>query len=238
MLELIVYPKTTNPRLINASPFCVKAQTFLRLAKVEYRITEFNGDPKKFPKGKLPVLVHGEKMVPDSYFIQRYVEEKLGVNLDAHLTPAERAQGFAFAKMCEEFLYWAIVHERWFIEENWLRLRDEYFANIPKLLRGLITGLIRKDALKAAKGHGMSLHSDQEIFALGKECLRSIADFLAQKPFLLGERPSSYDASIFSFVSSVLHSDLGAELKAEAKRHSNLMAYDDRMFRLAGFEAR
>lgn len=232
MIELVVYPKARNPRLINNSPFCAKAEIFMRLAKIDYNVNEFNSDPKKFPKGKLPVIKHNGKTIPDSYFVQKYLENEFKIDLDKDLSLSERAQGFAFAKMCEEFLYWSVLHERWFIDSNWVKLRDMYFSNIPGLIRGFVTNLIRKDALKAAKGHGMSLHSDEEVIALGKESLRALADFLGPKQFLLGDRLSSYDSTIYAFVASTLHSELGPELKKEAQRHSNLTAYDERMFAL------
>ena len=66
MIELIVYAKGDNPQLISNSPFCSKTEIFLKLAKIDFKITEFNDNPSKFPKAKLPVIKHDNKIIGDS----------------------------------------------------------------------------------------------------------------------------------------------------------------------------
>ncbi|MCO5142103.1 MAG: glutathione S-transferase family protein [Oligoflexia bacterium] len=230
MLELIVYPKPENKRLINNSPFCAKAEIYLNLNKIKHTVFEYTGDPAKFPNGKLPVIKHNEQIIPDSSLIQKFLDKEHKIDMDSHLSNAEKAQGFAFAKMCEEYFYWSLLHERWFIDENWKNLKEQYFNNIPALIRGPITKMIRKQAKKSAIGHGMSLHPDETVLSLGKECLKALSDFLANKPFLLGDNLSSYDATAYAFISSVLHSPLGPELRKEAESYRNLREYDTRMY--------
>jgi len=214
MIELIVYPKGKNAKLINPSPFCSKAEIFLTMAKIEHNVVEFNGNPAKFPNKKLPVLQHNSQTVPDSSLIQKHLAHELKIDMDSHLSPAENAQGFAFSKMFEEYFYWSLLHERWFIDENWQKLKGDYFGHIPGLLRGVVTNMIRKSTLKSALGHGVSRHSDDQVLDFGKDCLR----------------PSSYDVTSYAFVSNILHSDLGPVLRTEAEKFDNLKAYDERMY--------
>ena len=230
MIELIVYPKSGKEELINPSPFCSKTEIFLKLAKIDYTVTEFNGNPGQFPNGKLPVIKHDGKVIADSSFIQTCLEDKFQVNLDKKLSDQEKAQGFAFVKMIEEYFYWSILHERWLIDQNWQKLKIDFFSHIPGLIRGLITSMIRKGVKKSALGHGMARHSDDEVLEIGRQCIRAIANFLNEKNFLLGETISSYDTSVYAFVSSILHSELGPELRQEAQQHQNLINYDQRMF--------
>lgn len=232
MIELITFPKVDNPRLRYYSPFCTKAEAFLKLAKVDYKVTEFNGDPGKFENGKLPALTHDGNTIVDSHFMQKYVEEKFDVNLDSHLSEEDKARGFMAMKVCEEYIYWTIVHERWFIDSNFERLKTEFFSEIPALFRGFATGMIRKGMRKSANGHGIGRHSDDKVLGLGKEGLRMLSAYLGDRPFITGDKVSSYDTSVFGTVSSVIYSTLGPELQAEVKKHDNLIAYDERMYNL------
>lgn len=232
MIELIVYPKNQNKQLINPSPFCAKTEIFLKLAGLEYKVTEFAGDPGKFPNKKLPVIKYKDQLITDSTLIQNFLLKEFNKDFDSHLSDVEKAQGFAFSKMLEEFFYWSLLHERWFIDSNWAKLRDDYFGHIPKLIRGFITGMVRKSTLKSAIGHGMSRHNDEVILNFGKECLKATSDFLGNKKFILGDQISSYDVTVYAFISSVIHSDLGPVLKEDVYKYSNLIEYDKNMFNL------
>ena len=52
MIELLQFPPMLG--LMNASPFCMKVEVFLRLAGLEYRTVSTS--PLRAPKGKLPVI--------------------------------------------------------------------------------------------------------------------------------------------------------------------------------------
>lgn len=232
MIELIVYPRSDDPKMVYFSPFCTKAEVFLKLAGLEYKVTEFNGNPAKFENGKLPVITHKGQTIADSHFIQKYINSTFDIDLDSHLSPADKAKGFMAMKMCEEYLYWAIVHERWFIDKNWEDLKIKYFGHMPSIIRGLATGFIRKAMRKSAEGHGMSRHSDDKVLLLGREALAMLAHTIGENKFLLGDQVSSYDASVYGTVSSVLYSPIGPEMKAEALKHPSLVAYDKTMYEL------
>ena len=52
MIELLQFHPAFG--LMNASPFCMKVEVFLRLAGLPYRCAD--ALPKRMPKGKLPTL--------------------------------------------------------------------------------------------------------------------------------------------------------------------------------------
>lgn len=230
MYELVVYPRPKDTRLINNSPFCSKSEIFLKLNNLEYKVVDFLGNPGKFSKGKLPVLMDGNNEIADSSFIQKYLEEKHSLKLDEHLSNLDWSNGYAYSRLVEEFLYWAILHERWFIDENWIKMREEYFSHIPGVIRGPISTLIRKGTKKSAIGHGMSRHSDEDIFYHGFNTLRSIAIFLGDKDYFLGEKVSSFDSTIYAFTASALYSPYGPRMRAEAQKYQNLVDYCERMY--------
>jgi len=133
--------------------------------------------------------------------------------------------------MLEEYFYWSLLHERWFIESNWKKLKSMYFSHIPKLMRSFVSNMIRKNVLKSAVGHGMSRFDDEQVLMKGKECLKALNDgFSEQGDFFLGEKLSSYDVSCYAFVSNIIHSELGPVLRAEAQKYQRLLDYDQFMY--------
>lgn len=230
MLELIVYPKGQIKELINPSPFCAKVEILLRLLKLEHKVVGFQGNPAKFPNKKLPVIIDNGKTIADSSIIQGHLLKKAKVNLDYELSREQKAVGFTIQKMIEEYYYWALLHERWFIDSNWHKLKDDYFKHIPGLIRGPITNFVRKSTRKNAEGHGLSRHSDDHVLNEGRKCIRVISNLLGEKNYIMGDHISSFDVVVYAFIASTLHSPLGPDLQKEAFNHQNLVDYDKKMY--------
>jgi glutathione S-transferase len=232
MLELIVYPKPKDKRLINNSPFCAKTEIFLNLAKIDYKIINFNANPGKFKNAKLPVINLEGRYICDSSHIEIHLTKTHDIMLNSHLSRSDMAIGYAFSRLVEDNLYWSILHERWFIESNWNKLKAHYFSHMPAPIRWLVPSLIQRNVLKAARGHGMALHSNEEIHNFGFEAVKAISDFLAEKNFILGEKVTSFDATIYAFISSIIHSPYGPKLSKTAHSFPNIIKYDERMFKV------
>ena len=109
MLTLLTYAPAAGVRC--PSPFGLKTETLLVMSGLPYK-TKYT-IPMKSPTGKLPVLIDGEKTIPDSSHIQRHLETVHGIDFDAHLTDRQIAIAEAFRRMVEEHLYFAVVHSRW-----------------------------------------------------------------------------------------------------------------------------
>src|SRR5690349_24493324 len=80
--------------LPDVSLFCIKAETYLRMAGFEYRTVVT--DSRKAPKGKCPYIVHDGVTISDSSAIVSYLEDRAPRPLDASLTSEERAIAAAF----------------------------------------------------------------------------------------------------------------------------------------------
>jgi len=231
MIKLFVFQKPKLDEVLNYSAFCAKTEAFLRFNKIEHEVIYFQGNPAKFKNSKLPVIQDGDKYICDSYFIEEYLSQKFDIKIDEHLSGIDKANGFAYSKMCEEFLYWSLLCERWFIDENWQKLKAKFFGEVPALLRGFVTNMIRKNIKKSTVGHGMGRHSDQEIHNFGVKCIEAVSMFLGDKTFFLGDQISSYDFIIHSYVSNALFIGLNPKLQKEANKYSNLLSYSDRVLK-------
>jgi len=214
--------------LPNASPFCLKMEAYLRLAGIDYK-TEYVSNPAKGPKGKLPYIAIDGRSIADSELIIQHLHKALGKNLDENLTAHERALGDAFGRLVEEYLYWIIVYSRWIDSRYWPQVKESFFAEFPWLLQSILPAILRKQVRRRLYEQGLGRHSREEIYGFAQRTLGSLADFLGDKTFYMGDRPTKIDATMYAFLANIIQVDLDTELKSLAMSHRNLVAYCDRM---------
>ncbi|MCA0424945.1 MAG: glutathione S-transferase family protein [Proteobacteria bacterium] len=213
----------------NADPsaFVGKTEVLLKMSGLPFTLKR--GNLRKSPKGKLPYIDDNGMVVSDSNFIRAYLEEKYGIDFNGGYSPAERAAGLAFERMCEDHLYWAIVEVRWLVEENFKAGPAQFFKTLPALVRPFIVRMILRNVKKNLHVQGFGRHDRADIERLAIADIDAIADFLGDKPYLLGARPSGADATVFSFLHSAQSPVFTGPYPAAVNRHPNLVAYIDRM---------
>ena len=226
MIRLYQFPPAFG--LPNASPFCMKVETYLRMAGLAYECPR-GASHFKAPKGKLPYIEDSGKIVADSTFIIDHLKASYGDQLDARLSPPDRAAGLAIQRLLEENLYWAVVYSRWIDEPGFSKVREAFFAKLPAPLRLVIPHFARRGIRAQLHGHGMGRHSREEIYAIGCRDLTALADFLGDKPYFLGAQPTSLDASAYAFLANLLWVPVESVMKAHARRYPQLTAYCERM---------
>lgn len=214
--------------LPNASPFCMKMETYLRMAGLPFELVN-NGDVMKAPKRKLPYIDDAGTVVADTALIIEYLKRTYGDPLDAELSPLDCALATAFQRLLEENLYWAVVHTRWAQDDGWALTKSAFFATLPVPLRWIVPALARRGLLAEMRGQGMGRHSGEEIHAIGCRDVTAVADFLADKPYMLGAQPSSLDATAYAFLANLLWAPVDSPIRRHAQGRTNLEAYCQRM---------
>lgn len=215
-----------NKKTRNFSPYCLKLETYLRMAQFPYEPVNDN-DPRKAPKKKLPWIEDDGQIVADSGIIVDYLKKKYGDKVDAWLGAAERAQAHALRRMMEEHLNFVLAYSRWV--EGWDTVRDFFFRGAPAPVRLLVAPIIRKDMIKTLYRQGMGRHTPGEVYEAGKADLTALSEVLGQKPFFLGDRPASIDATAYGFLNNILNDVVDSPLKKHAASLPNLAAFCDRM---------
>ena len=211
--------------LVDISPFVTKVDVYLRLAELPYRLVPFSMESfTAAPKGKLPYIVDGYETIADSSFIVDYLKKKYSDPLDAKLGPSVRAAGHAIKRMLEENFYWVIVAERWRDTKTAVEQYPVMVGQPPEFVKAVVDSL-----LGALRGQGMGRHSADEVENIGKADLIALSDFLGDNPYLLGEEPTSYDATAYSFVAHTIQPDYDSCMKRFIKTLPNLMQYSDRL---------
>jgi len=122
-----------------------------------------------------------------------------------------------------------MVYDRWMVEANWRSFRDVVLGGVPAPLRPIIGPIARRGVRRQLVGHGVGRHSQEEIHAIGVKDIRAIADFLAEKPFLMGATPSEIDAIAYGFLANILKAPIASPVKDEGVLHGHLVEFVDRV---------
>jgi glutathione S-transferase len=214
--------------LPNLSQFCVKLETYLRMNRIPYQIAE--SLPLKAPRGKLPFIDDEGHRIADSRLILHHLQSKYGTGQDAHLSSEELATAKSFQRLLEEHLYWISMVTRWdYSDSNWQANKAAIFGVLPPIARDLAAAVYRRKIKGQILGHGIGRLSHEEKFKLGKEDLDSLADFLGEKPYFMGKRPSTLDASAYGILVNIIGGPIESPLKDHALSKQNLHDYCRRM---------
>lgn len=222
MLILHQFPPALG--LPSGSPFCMKLEAWLKLARIPYQ-TQAVFDPRQGPKGKAPFIEEDGRLIGDSALIIEHLARSRGVDPDAGLTQAERAVARALGLMLEEHLYWALVYSRWIEERGWPVVRDTFLAGRPPAVQDAI----RDDMRTKLHLQGMGRHTAEEVYGFATADLEALAGWLDDKPFLMGEEPVTVDCIALGFLASALCTAFDTPLQAAVRWQPSLVRYRDRM---------
>ena len=225
MLKLFQFHSAFGVR--NLSPFCLKLETYLRLTGIEYEVA-WSNTAIKAPKGKLPYIIDEGYVLGDSALIIDYLKKKHGDPLDGKLSADQKAQILAWRSLFEDSLIFAMIYSRWIDPAGWHKMQT-LFASLPLPLRLVIPGFARNKISKQLFVQGMGRHTQEEVYDFGLHYLSAIETFLGNKPFMLGDTPTSLDATAYGILTNFVDTDFDNPLNRKAKATPSFVAYCERM---------
>lgn len=216
--------------LPNPSPFCLKLETYLRMAGLAYKVETIKGRIKS-ATGKAPYIELDGKLMSDSGLIIESLERANGHPVDGKLTLAERAQSLAFQRLMEEHLYQAAVFARWLDPDH--PAETSGYARAVIGLKGLlgkfIPPLVQKNVKKSVWHHGLGRHPVETIWKLGIDDVTALGHWLGARPWCFGDKPTVMDAVLFAFIASIVRTPWDFPLKAATLKHRNLVDHSERV---------
>lgn len=213
--------------LPNASPFCMKAETYLRFRGFPYTVVP--GGPRSSPTGKIPFVVDDGQVIADSEAIIAHFEQRQLRHLDADLSAAQRATASMVRELVEDRLYWQITYMRWGDPAGWTVFKPDLVKFLPKAMRGPVLFLLRRRLLAQMRQRGLSPANPGAAYARGIALLDALSGLLGEQTYFLGDAPRSLDMSLYAFLANILDQPHGNPLQQHGRGLDNLTAYCARM---------
>ncbi len=211
------------------SPFVLKTDAFLRMAKIPY---QYKGSLKYLrtsPKGKLPFIKDNNKTICDSEFIFAHLKEKYDVALDEWLTEEQAALSHIVQTSLNEHLYWCVVYARWIEKDGWDQSQNELFRRLPAYLKPIAKRVARKKVRRKLNEQGLGRHSKSEIESILRKYLAALATLLDGKNYLMGDQPCTLDAAAFGMLAQLIIVPVNGHFNAVAREYQALVDYCDRI---------
>lgn len=192
--KIVLHTLDRGPTAPSGSPYVIKLETFLRMAKLKYDL-DFKKPFSK--KGKTPWITYNGEEIADSQIIQEYLSEKHGINFSSHLTPEEKAVARGMRAILEDHFYYAFCLDQWVYND--VKHVLNYFAPlpIPKIFVPLVLNKWKRNMTRDCIGQGMGRHTQAEVERMGREDLQSVSIFLGEKPYMMGDKPTELDCLVF-----------------------------------------
>jgi glutathione S-transferase len=213
--------------LPDASPFVMKADMLLKLAKLPFE-TSTKGFLRA-PKGKLPYIDDSGTIVADSTLIRLHLEQKHGIDFDRGLSPRDRGIAWTTEKMLEDHLYWVLVYWRWMNDANFAKGPANFFKRAPAFIRPLVIWKVRGKVRTSLHAHGIGRHTEEEMTSMSNRAFEALSLLLGENRYLMGNEPCGADATAFAFIAGSLCPLFESPAHAKARTLPNLIAYRDRM---------
>jgi glutathione S-transferase len=127
--------------------------------------------------------------------------------------------------MIEEHIWWIMARERWWAPEN-------PYWDTPGMLKELDQAsyeAARDDSRRKCIEHGVGAFTEDELDKRGREDLDALSTLLGEHPYILGDQPTSVDATTYAFLWQIMNGPYTSQLKDAAQEHDNLSAYIQRM---------
>ena len=224
---ITLYGFGPNYGLPETSPYVTKTEVQLQLAGLAYRKEQ--AFPEQSPKGQMPFISDGGRLISDSTFIRGHIERKYGVDLDAGLNPRQRAEAWAIERMVENHFGWAVGHARFFLPANFDKGPAHLFDHVPEPRRSAMRDQMMDRVRQGFMAVGTLRHSTEEIEELGAYSIEALSEFLGDKPYIMADRPTGVDAICFAMLAALVTPFFDSPLARRAEAHPNLGAYVDRM---------
>jgi len=208
----------------NLSPFALKVETYLRMAKIPYHV---DFDEPYGPTGKCPWITLNGEDICDSHVIIERLGKHFNKDFSSKLTLLEKAEGRAFQVMMEEHFFWVLP-----LWHSMLTKFTQFDAvlELPWYQSFLLKLVKKRQFKRRVDEHGIGKLKPNEAKDLLEVDLRSLSYFLNSKKFLFGDEPTEYDCGVFGMLIQALWCMPGSQYQSLLYGElSNLREYCLRM---------
>ena len=213
--------------LPNLSPFCMKLEGFLRVADIPHQII-FENNPSKGPKGKVPFIRDNGMTIGDSEIIIEYLESKLDIDMDGHLSPHQKSIHHSFSRLLEEHLSWVLAYSRTANKDNFSTLINTVLSEVPPPISNIFAWRFKHKITAQLNAQGLGRHSEDVIYKKADKDIAALSELLEDHEWFGIDYVSKLDLIAVGFLSNCLIDEMPSPLAKSIHARPNLIAYLER----------
>ncbi|KAE9553758.1 hypothetical protein FO519_003026 [Halicephalobus sp. NKZ332] len=205
LVYLCQFPRSSA--VPNLSPFCLKLETWLRIADIPYRNVENFPITYRSREGTLPFVELNGIEYPDSGLAIKDLSLILKKeSLEVHLNDEQRAVARSFEVLIEGNLWPMFLKFREQHVDELLALQPpSLFGPLTKFMNFFARHLITTNTENKLFYSGIGKHSEQDLIRLSEEDLLAISKFLGTKHYLTGFKATKVDAAVFGVLAQIIY---------------------------------
>ncbi|KAA0154494.1 hypothetical protein FNF29_02371 [Cafeteria roenbergensis] len=233
------------------SIFCLKVETFLRVAKIPFSVK--GALPSTAPKGKIPFAKHGSTTTCDSHYMLEYLlntfskegtsrehaestrkGDAAGMLGDLALPGTMDARQLAVAKaievVIEHRLYYNGMMLRWGHDDGFAKITKIFFGAVPAIIKPFILRMVRRNVWDTMRAQGVATHHVSDVDRREIEDWDTVATLFETSgtPFLGGDAPCPQDCTLFAALDNLLNTPFPSKAKDHViAKHPALVEYAD-----------
>jgi hypothetical protein len=215
----------------NLSPFCLKLETWLRIADIPYKNVENFPVTSRSREGTLPFAELNGIEYPDSGFAIRDLSNILKKEaLEIHLNDEQRSAARAFETLAEQSLWPAFLKFRDHYIDELVSLTPGLFGPLNGLFKFFARNYIFSNTESKIFHNGIGRHSEEDIIRLSQEDLLAISKYLGTKHYITGFKATKVDAALFGVLAQIVYLPFETPQKKYIfQKCLNLREYCDRI---------
>ncbi|KAL0821314.1 hypothetical protein ABMA28_005908 [Loxostege sticticalis] len=208
---------------------CLKVLTYMKFIGVPVRVREAN-NPFFTPKGRLPVMRDGRKVLTNFEEVVEHLKS-LHYSTDVHLNTIQAAEASAFTQYLRDKLYPAYQYAWWVDEKNYSELTRPTYAKALRIPFNFYYPSRYQNAAKEMIDALYGEHTDlreieKTIYNEAEKCLKTLSDRLGESEYFFGNRPSSFDATVFAYLAPLVKAPFpNSSLSNHVKGIANLSRF-------------
>ena len=169
--RVYVYQYVRCPALPSASPFCLKVETFLRMAQIDYENVEHKMKYKS-KKGQLPFVELNGEEISETEIIIKKLSEYFKKDLDEGLNAEQKILSHAFVSMLDDRTSWVPRYWRFKNPDEFMRASKlDPKSTINSKLPASLIHFLYKVGLKNVSTARVSICHLECIWLLNCGCL-------------------------------------------------------------------
>ncbi|KAF4657831.1 hypothetical protein FOZ61_006019 [Perkinsus olseni] len=161
------------------------------------------------------------------------LSEKYNKDLDADLTPEQKAMSVAVQRMVEEHAYFLSVADI-ALQDGAFSVMVNKFLSLSAFTKLFVPSLVRRNLRGNLNAQGIGRLSEADRGDRMKKDIASLSGILGNKKYFMSdEKPTTVDATVFGYLWTAMSTDTEltkfSNCLKECRKYDNLMAYFERM---------